>query len=176
LLWWKGVDLAIGAMARLPDWRLIVCGAGPDESRLRRWTAELGVVERTVFTGWLPRSELLRLMREEAGVFLFPSLHDEAGWVVTEALAADLPVVCLDRGGPPLLAEGHGVGVSTSGSRGTVMSRLATEVERARTVPLGASRDGARRYLIDRRARDLAAIAGTMSNSIGVPWSVPDDV
>lgn len=48
------------------------------------------------------------MMREDADVFLFPSLHDEGGWVVGEALAAGLPVVCIDRGGPPAIG-GHGV-------------------------------------------------------------------
>jgi glycosyltransferase involved in cell wall biosynthesis len=42
-------------------------------------------------------------MRSEADVLLFPSLREEAGWVVVEALASGLPVVCLDRGGPRAL-------------------------------------------------------------------------
>jgi glycosyltransferase involved in cell wall biosynthesis len=172
-LWWKGVDLAVGAMAHLPDWRLVICGAGPDAGRIRRRAAELGVTDRTIFTGWLPRRELLQLMRE-AGVFVFPSLHDDAGWVVVEALAADLPVVCLDRGGPPLLADGNGIGVPVSGSRRIVISRLAAELERARTMPIGGARDGAARYQIDRRVQDLAAVTRSVAGLSSIRIT-PDD-
>jgi glycosyltransferase involved in cell wall biosynthesis len=42
-------------------------------------------------------------MRSEADVLLFPSMHEDAGWVVAEARSFGLPVVALDRGGPPLL-------------------------------------------------------------------------
>jgi glycosyltransferase involved in cell wall biosynthesis len=152
---WKGVDLAIAAVSRLPDWRLVICGRGPDEPRLRRIVRETDVTDRVVFKGWLSRSEVLRSMREEAGIFLFPSLHDEAGWVIVEALAAELPVVCLDHGGPPLLADGHGVGVTVSGSRGEIVERLAAELDRARSMPMTGARASAARYQIDQRSEDL---------------------
>jgi glycosyltransferase involved in cell wall biosynthesis len=155
LLPWKGVDLAIAAVSRLPDWRLVICGRGPDEPRLRRIVRETNVTDRVVFKGWLSRSEVLRSMREEAGIFLFPSLHDEAGWVIVEALAAELPVVCLDHGGPPLLADGHGVGVTVSGSRGEIVERRAAGLDRARSMPMTGARASAARYQIDQRSEDL---------------------
>jgi glycosyltransferase involved in cell wall biosynthesis len=63
---------------------------------------------RVVFLGWSTPDRVRELMREAADVLLFPSLHDEGGWVIAEALATGLPVVCLDRGGPPAIA-GSGV-------------------------------------------------------------------
>jgi glycosyltransferase involved in cell wall biosynthesis len=57
------------------------------------------------------------LMREGSDVLLFPSLHDEGGWVIAEALATGLPVVCLDRGGPPAIG---GPGVPCTGVSQTV--------------------------------------------------------
>ena len=103
LLAWKGAALAIRAIALLPEWRLTIIGEGPDERRLRRLTSAMGLTERVEFVPPVPRQELLRRMREDADVFLFPSLHDEAGWVVAESVSSGLPVVCLDVGGPPLL-------------------------------------------------------------------------
>jgi glycosyltransferase involved in cell wall biosynthesis len=173
-LGWKGVDLAVGAMAHLPDWRLVICGAGPDTARISRLAAELGVTDRTIFTGWLPRQDLLQLMRE-AGVFVFPSLHDDAGWVVVEALAADLPVVCLDRGGPPILADRNGIGVPVSGTRRTVISRLAAELERARTMPIGGARDAAMRFQIDRRVQDLASVTSSVAGLSPIGLALDDD-
>jgi glycosyltransferase involved in cell wall biosynthesis len=162
LLPWKGVDLAIEAVSALPDWRLFICGKGPDEPRLRRIATEAGVADRIVFTGWLPRAEVLRLMREEAGAFVFPSLHDEAGWVIVEALAAELPIVCLDHGGPPLLADGHGIGVSVVGDRRAVARRLAEELERARCMSMDGARGLAGRYEIDCRFEELTALCSPM--------------
>lgn len=97
----KGLALAIRAIARLPEWRLLICGAGRDEQRLRATARRFGVEGRVRFLGKLPRNEVLRLMAEEADVLLFPSLHDEGPMVVAEALTVGLPVVCLDRGGAP---------------------------------------------------------------------------
>ena len=76
LLPFKGVSLAIEALARLRGWRLIVCGEGPDEERLRGLAQRLGVMDRVDFRGWVDREELARIMRNETDVFVFPSLHD----------------------------------------------------------------------------------------------------
>jgi glycosyltransferase involved in cell wall biosynthesis len=100
---WKGATLALRATARLPGWRLILCGDGAEAERLRREAARLNVEDRVEFRGWTPRSEVLRIMREEADVLAFPSLHDEGGWTVAEATMIGLPAVSLDRGGPQLL-------------------------------------------------------------------------
>jgi glycosyltransferase involved in cell wall biosynthesis len=163
LIPWKGADLAIEAIARRDDWRLVICGKGPDETRLRRLAAELGILDRTTFAGWLPRAEVLRLMREEAGVFLFPSLHDEAGWVIVEALAAELPIVCLDHGGPALLGDRYAIGVPASGGRRKVVSRLAAELEHARQMPMDGARDAAREYEIEHRVRRLAEVVQVLA-------------
>jgi len=158
----KGASFAIEAMALLPGWRLIVCGAGPDERRLRELTHRLLLNERIGFRGWQPREEVLRLMRDEAHVLLFPSLHDEGSWVVAEAVACGLPVVCLDRGGPAVLAGG-GVAATTPGA---TVQRLAAAVLSAEARPLVAPRTdlaSSRSRLTDllRRAGLLSEVAGT---------------
>jgi glycosyltransferase involved in cell wall biosynthesis len=60
-------------------------------------------------------------MGGEADVLLFPSMHEDAGWVVAEAGASGLPVVALDRGGPPLL----GAVVARPGTVNETVERLA---------------------------------------------------
>jgi glycosyltransferase involved in cell wall biosynthesis len=108
-----------------------VCGDGPDASRLRLLARARGLEDRVEFRGWVERAEVLRTMREEASVFVFPSLHDEAGWVVAEAMASGLPVVCLDLGGPPTLA-GRRMAVKPAGSKVTA-ERIAQRVLKAAT-------------------------------------------
>ncbi|TME81240.1 MAG: glycosyltransferase [Chloroflexi bacterium] len=126
----KGVALALEVMRLLPGWCFVICGAGPDEGRLRMLARRFGVEDRVEFRGWVPRRELLALM-QRADVMLFPSFHEEAGWAVAEAVSVGLPVVCLDRGGPVLMASE----VVRSGWPGETIQRLAAAVETARFGP-----------------------------------------
>lgn len=114
LVVWKGPDLAIRAVARAPGWRLLIHGTGRDEARLRRLAQTLGVEDRVAFGGWIQRDALLDLMRNDIDVLLFPSLHDDSPWIVAEALGAGLPVVCVNRGGPPIIAGSGAHAVETA--------------------------------------------------------------
>lgn len=102
LIPWKGVRLLIRALAHAPGWRLQVVGGGRDEMHLRRLAAAEGVAGRVDFKGVLPRSEALEAIAR-ADVFVHPSLREEAGWTVAEAIQAGRPALSLDRGGPPVL-------------------------------------------------------------------------
>ena len=98
----KGFHLAIHAFSELersePQARLVIVGEGPEKPRLEQLAANLGVAENVEFVGWLPRNEAMAMM-SRADVFLFPSFEG-AGMVVLEAMAHELPVICLDFGGP----------------------------------------------------------------------------
>jgi glycosyltransferase involved in cell wall biosynthesis len=124
----KGIMLALETLVDLPRWRLVVLGSGPDEGRLRAAAARLLVEDRIEFRGERPRPEVLRTVAREADVLLFPSLHEEAGWAVAEAVAMGVPAVCLDRGGPRALGA---ICVPPSGPQATVRA-LAEAVSRAR--------------------------------------------
>ncbi len=99
----KGFALAIRAFGQLasecPDARMLIIGKGPEEERLKRLIAEMGLVDIVRIQDWLPRNEVLKEMRS-SDVFLFPSFRDGGGAVVVEAMASGLPVICLDSGGP----------------------------------------------------------------------------
>jgi glycosyltransferase involved in cell wall biosynthesis len=104
---WKGGELAIRsfALARLPEEvSLSIVGDGPDLERLRRVAQRLGVEQRVQFMGSMPRDQVLARMRTSRAL-LCSSLHDAAPFVVAEALALGVPVVCLDHGGPPALTR-----------------------------------------------------------------------
>ncbi len=105
---WKGGHLAIAALARLiaadPGARLTMVGRGAAGARWRRLARRLGVADRIAWRDWTARDRLAEIYRAH-DVFLFPSLHDSGGSVVLEALAAGLPVVCLDLGGPPMFVD-----------------------------------------------------------------------
>lgn len=105
LIGWKGMALAISAMRYMPSNELLeIFGDGPDRRRLERLTLRWGVQDRVRFPGRVPRDEVLAAIAG-ARAFLHPALHEDSGMAVAEALSLGTPVVCLDRGGPPVLVR-----------------------------------------------------------------------
>lgn len=138
LLGWKGFHLGLEAFARWapPQTRYEVVGDGPEMSRLVGLVRNLGVSDRVTFHGALTRPETLeRISRSR--MLVHPSFHDSGGFVVVEAQALGVPVLCLDVGGPALLigSVGHAV---RPGSRRQVVRRLG-EVMQAPSFPDGAA-------------------------------------
>ena len=105
LLHLKGFDLGLRAFANFLNQggsgELWLLGEGPEQKRLEKLTAALGISSSVSFLGHVPRTEVLRRLGE-CDVLLHPSLHDSGGWVCLEAMAAGRAVVCLDTGGPGL--------------------------------------------------------------------------
>lgn len=127
LIPWKGLRLAIAALAEpeAAGWYLDVYGEGREEEPARQLAAKLGVAGRVRFRGNRPRGEVLSAMAS-ADVLLHLSMHDAAGWAVAEAVSLGLPVVCLDRGGPPILAGAAKIAV---GAARTTPAELARGLE-----------------------------------------------
>jgi glycosyltransferase involved in cell wall biosynthesis len=125
LLPWKGTRLAIRALARVgPMWELHIYGDGPDREHLQALAARLDLADRVRFHGHRPRVEVLTALAD-ADAFIFPSMHDSAGWVAGEASTVGCPVICFDHGGPPLLAD---VNARLVPVRGDVVALLAREL------------------------------------------------
>jgi glycosyltransferase involved in cell wall biosynthesis len=99
---YKSTDVAIRAFAgirrELPRARMLIMGRGPDEGRLRRLVARLGLEAAVRFTGHLPWQELVRTLHR-AHVFLNPSPKEGWGLTVIEANQCGVPVIASDRPG-----------------------------------------------------------------------------
>lgn len=102
----KGVQFTIEALAELEGATLNVVGAGPFEPMLRGLARRLRIQDKVQFTGPMPRSELGNIYASH-DVFVFPSLHDSGGMALLEAMGSELPVICLDCGGPALSVSNH---------------------------------------------------------------------
>ena len=93
----KGQDLLLRALAiarpDLPDVRVNLVGAGPDEDRLRQMSADLGLDDIVEFTGYTsdPTSYL-----RAADCFVLPSRWEGFGVVLVEALQVGLPLLAAD--------------------------------------------------------------------------------
>jgi glycosyltransferase involved in cell wall biosynthesis len=126
----KGVDLALAALKQSGcDASFTLVGDGGYLGAAERLSRKLGLSSRVKFVQRLPHEQLLALY-PEYDVFVFPSLHDTGGYAVIEAMSNELPVVCLDCGGPAVaVADGCGIRIPL-GSRARVIAGLAAALKR----------------------------------------------
>jgi L-malate glycosyltransferase len=95
----KGIDVAVRALAMLPDSvNLWVVGDGPESTALEALSRELGVQDRVRFLGL--QSQVEPYM-QAADAFVCPTLAEAAGLVNIEAQACGLPVLASRVGGIP---------------------------------------------------------------------------
>ena len=103
----KGLRDAIRALALLqdlPNVRLVVAGTGEDLVACQAEVEKNGLSGRVKFVGHKSRSEVDELYRQ-ADAFIFPSFREPTGIVLFEAMAAGLPLVVADYGGPSGIAD-----------------------------------------------------------------------
>ena len=154
LVYWKGVHLALDALAVALRMRegitLTIVGEGPERARLEQQMHDLGIEDAVRFAGQVLVEQVPSLLSEH-NAFVFPSFQDSGGFAVLEAMAARLPVVALASGGPALLVTPDtGVLVTPRNPRQTI-DELAAALVRLHDDP-------------DRRARLGAAGAGRLQD------------
>lgn len=143
----KQVDLLLRLWADLrpPGWRLLIAGEGEPayEQQLRAMVAEQGLQEQVRFLGLVSGEAKQRLLAESQ-LFLQPSLQENFGFAVAEALAAGLPALTCQ--GMPwselrerdcgwwVPADPAAVGAALSLALALPAERLAAMGERARQL------------------------------------------
>lgn len=136
---YKGHDIALKAWLevreRLPDWRLIMVGGGPDLQDMRGLSTELGLDNVVHFAGPQPRDTTVSLI-EAADLLVAPSRNEGQGIIVLEAGFHNTPVVCSDI--PPFM-EMVEDGVTGFAFRSEDPASLAEAIVRAANSPELAS-------------------------------------
>ena len=99
LRYYKGVDVLVQALARTPEVRGVIVGAGPMEAQIRGLVRQLGLAERVHFAGHVA-DEDLPAFYQAGDLFVLPSVHrsESLGIVLLEAMASGLPVVSTELG------------------------------------------------------------------------------
>jgi len=94
----KGLDLAVRALALVPDrWaKLFIAGDDPARNALKKLASECGVGDRVIFGGF--RKDM-PLALASADIFLFPSWYEAFSLATIEAAACGLPVVATSING-----------------------------------------------------------------------------
>ena len=150
LLYWKGLHLVLRALAgvrqSVPHVQLKIIGDGSDRAWLSSIAQKAGVADLVEWIQAKPQDEIRHEYRNSLA-FVFPSLHDSGGMVVLEALAAGLPVLCLDLGGPGtivtpacgiLVKSGEASEASVIESLAKAMTLLATDASYRARLSAGA--------------------------------------
>jgi glycosyltransferase involved in cell wall biosynthesis len=96
----KALGVAIEAVARTPDARLVVIGDGPERAELERRAREAGLNGRIAFRGAQPREHVLDALRG-AWAAVLSSDWENLPHAAVEALAVGTPVVATSVGGVP---------------------------------------------------------------------------
>lgn len=137
---WKGQDVALDALARVPAAHLLLVGDalfGEEAyaASLRDQAVRLGLTHRVHFLGF--RSDVPRLMRTVDVVAHTSSAPEPFGRVVVEGMLAGRPVVATGAGGvPEIVTDGTGLLVppGDAGALAAALTRLLSEPAFAASV------------------------------------------
>ena len=127
----RSIPVVMRAMRDQQGVELTVAGTGP---ALESWKNEarlIGLGERVVFVGSVPREKLVSLY-DAADALVFPALRDSGGSALLEAMSIGLPVVCLDWAGPgEMVDDSSGIKVAVK-NPAQVIEDLASAFARLR--------------------------------------------
>ncbi|MBL7045968.1 MAG: glycosyltransferase family 4 protein [Parcubacteria group bacterium] len=105
---WKGfmtlIELMPKIIKEIPDAKLLIIGAGPDEEKLQKRVEELDLGERVSLTGALPHDVLLRYLIA-SDMFVLNTSYEGFSHLLLEVMALGLPIVTTNVGGNPELIE-----------------------------------------------------------------------
>lgn len=172
----KGVDVLLGAMARLRQQgrtvSAILAGDGPDAAYFRDLACEMGLAPQVTFPGTRPVREVLASARAMA----VPSLAESLPYVVLEAAAAGVPLVATRTGGiPEILGTAAGRLVPPGDA-----AALADALERTLDAPAAAASeasalraDVARRFSMTQMIAGVEAVYRHVLADVPLPAPLP---
>jgi len=91
-------------LEQIKNSRLMLVAGGPLQDQLKKEAADLGVLDRTIFTGEVSYPEVLNYYAA-ADLFVFSSITETQGLVLPEAMAAGTPAVAVDSEGVSDMVE-----------------------------------------------------------------------
>ena len=125
--WKKGLDRLILAMAEIPYARVVIAGNDEDDfaAKLRSIAEERRVSDRVRFVARQITGADKEALFAAARLFVLPSLSENFGNVVVEAMIRGLPVVVTEEVGAAEIVEASGCGVVTRSGQGELATGVA---------------------------------------------------
>ena len=102
--------VAAAGLLKHPSVQVLLVGDGPERKALERQARRLGVGDRVRFEGFVVHERLPALLAH-ADLLVLPSLYEELGTVLLEAMQAGLPIIASKTGGIPDVIEDGGNGL-----------------------------------------------------------------
>mgnify|MGYP002638887196 CR=1 FL=1 len=152
----KGVDLAITALAEIPEAQLVIVGDGPERAALETLTIDYEVADRVTFLGM--RDDVASLY-PAFDVLAVPSRTEAHGLVAAEALSCEVPVIAARVGGLQSIVESDRCGAFFPPGNATALATALTRVLEDRPWAERLGRAG-RRLVLERWSR-RAMLSGT---------------
>jgi glycosyltransferase involved in cell wall biosynthesis len=134
---YKGADMVLAAAApAIKSGKLVLTlvGDGPQRESLTAEMQRLQIESGVKFTGWLEHKDI-RAQLENADLFLFPSVREFGGGAVLEAMAAAVPPVVVNYGGPAEIVTPKTGWVLPMGSREEIVARLTSLLDQLTNSP-----------------------------------------
>jgi glycosyltransferase involved in cell wall biosynthesis len=94
----KNWKVVFSQLIKLPDCAFVLIGEGELEEQYLRYISEKNLGDRVFIISRKEGKELKEYFKA-ANIFIFPSLWDQFGYVVAEALCSGLPVICTKHAG-----------------------------------------------------------------------------
>jgi rhamnosyl/mannosyltransferase len=180
-VYYKGVDVLLAALERLPDVHAFLGGDGPELERHRLLAAELGLADRAHFLGPLDREQTVRVYLA-SDAFVLPAINrtESFGQVQVEAQLCRLPVVATDvrSGVTEVTRDGETGIVVPPGDRGALagaISRLASAPALRRRLGEAGHDRAMACYVESVTGPKLRALFGRIERSLGRPIG-PDPI
>lgn len=125
----KGHHIAIEALARLPRFRLVIAGEGPERHALATLASQFNVSSRLQFLGRVDQKQLAKCY-SASDILVLPSSRE--GWpnVLLESMACGTPVVATRVGGIPEIVTSTSAGRLMFGRTVTDMVAAVTDLWR----------------------------------------------
>jgi glycogen(starch) synthase len=143
----KGVRALVEAAALIENQgaRVLLVGDGPERKALERKARRIGVGDRVRFLGFFAHDRLPAAMAH-ADLLVLPSVYEELGTVLLEAMWSGLPIVASRTGGiPDVIEDGvNGLLVEPGDPEALAraIDRLLAERDLARRLSEGAQQRG----------------------------------
>lgn len=157
LVYYKGFDVLIKALAETQELNLLIAGVGPLMEPLKKQAAELGLAKRVVFLGHIPQEELLAAYHG-CEFFVLPStVRSEAfGLVQLEAFLAGKAVVSTDlKSGVPYVNRDGVTGIVVPPGDAKALSGAMRSLHGDPELRSALGAAGYRRALQDFSAEDM---------------------
>ncbi len=104
----KGLDFLLKAWSKIDTGKLIIIGAGEEETNLKALAQELNLGERVVFKGFVDEA---RGLLKAFDIFTLTSRSEGLPYAILEAGSAELPIIASKVGGIPEVIESSKDGV-----------------------------------------------------------------